>query len=185
MLLDIVEVAQSHIGVVLGETFVEVLKAFGIEKKVLVVFEPSGHHSPECQVLSITVDNASNNDAMFAYLERVLFDFPGTTNQTWCFAHTINLCAKSILKHFDLPKKDENNTLDHAANALANLAENIDHDADMGWEKANNDEEEEDQQEYLEVWSNLCDGLADNKIEELQLSVQPARSMLAKVCLSL
>ena len=34
MLLNIVEVAQSHMGVVLGKTFVEVLKAFGIEKKV-------------------------------------------------------------------------------------------------------------------------------------------------------
>jgi len=34
MLLDIVEVAQLHTGVVLGETFVDVLKAFGIEKKV-------------------------------------------------------------------------------------------------------------------------------------------------------
>jgi hypothetical protein len=34
MLLDIVEVAQLHMGVVLGETFVKVLKVFGIEKKV-------------------------------------------------------------------------------------------------------------------------------------------------------
>jgi hypothetical protein len=34
MLLDIVEVGQSHTGVVLGNTFVEVLKAFGIENKV-------------------------------------------------------------------------------------------------------------------------------------------------------
>ncbi len=34
MLLNIIEVAQSHIGVVLGKTFVEVLKAFDIEKKV-------------------------------------------------------------------------------------------------------------------------------------------------------
>ena len=34
MLLDIVEVAQSHTGVILGDIFVEVLKAFGIEKKV-------------------------------------------------------------------------------------------------------------------------------------------------------
>ena len=34
MLLDIVEVVQSHMGVVLGNTFVEVLKAFGIENKV-------------------------------------------------------------------------------------------------------------------------------------------------------
>ena len=34
ILLDIIEVAQSHTGVILGETFVDVLKAFGIEKKV-------------------------------------------------------------------------------------------------------------------------------------------------------
>ncbi len=34
MLLNIIEVAQLHMGVVLGETFVKVLKAFGIEKKV-------------------------------------------------------------------------------------------------------------------------------------------------------
>ena len=34
MLLDIIKVVQSHMGVVLGDTFVEVLKAFGIEKKV-------------------------------------------------------------------------------------------------------------------------------------------------------
>ena len=34
MLLNIIEVAQSHTGVVLGDTFVEVLKVFGIENKV-------------------------------------------------------------------------------------------------------------------------------------------------------
>jgi hypothetical protein len=34
MLLDIIEVAESHTGVVLGDTFVKVLKAFGIERKV-------------------------------------------------------------------------------------------------------------------------------------------------------
>jgi hypothetical protein len=119
---------------------------------------------------------------MFAHLEKVLFDFPGDVNQTRCFAHTINLCAKSILKHFDLPKKDDNEALDRAANALADLADNLDHEADGGREKGNNDEEEADNNEYLEAWARICDGLADNKIQELNLSVQPARSMLAKVC---
>jgi len=33
MLLNIIEVVESHMGVVLGETFVKVLKAFDIEKK--------------------------------------------------------------------------------------------------------------------------------------------------------
>ena len=189
MLLDIVEVAESHTGVVLGETFVEVLKAFDIEKKVryLVAFEcePNVAYSLERQVLSITADNASNNDTMFAHLETVLPDFPGAINQTRCFAHTVNLCAKSILKHFDLPKKDDAEALDRAANALADLADNIDHGTGRERERANNDEEEADQTEYLEAWASICDGLADNKIQELELSVQPARSMLAKVCPSL
>ena len=189
MLLDIVEVAESHTGVVLGKTFVEVLKAFDIEKKVryLVAFEcePNVAYSLERQVLSITADNASNNDTMFAHLETVLPDFPGAINQTRCFAHTVNLCAKSILKHFDLPKKDDAEALDRAANALADLADNIDHGTGRERERANNDEEEADQTEYLEAWASVCDGLADNKIQELELSVQPARSMLAKVCPSL
>jgi hypothetical protein len=189
MLLDIVEVAESHTGVILGETFVEVLKAFDIEKKVryLVVFEcePNIAYSLKRQVLSITANNVSNNDTMFAHLETVLPDFPGAINQTRCFAHTVNLCAKSILKHFDLPKKDNVEALDRAANALADLADNIDHGTGRERERANNDEEEADQTEYLEVWASVCDGLVDNKIQELELSVQPARSMLAKVCPSL
>jgi hypothetical protein len=131
MLLDIVEVVESHMGVILSETFVEVLKAFDIEKKVryLEVFKckPNVAYSLEWQVLSITANNASNNDTMFVHLETVLPDFLGAIDQTQCFAHTVNLCAKSILKHFDLPKKDDAEALDHAANALADLADNIDH----------------------------------------------------------
>ena len=44
---------------------------------------------------------------MFEHLGKVLVDFPGAVNQTQCFTHTINLCAKSVLKHFDLPKKND------------------------------------------------------------------------------
>ena len=122
---------------------------------------------------------------MIGHLGKVLLDFPGATNQTRCFAHTINLCAKSILKHFDLPKKKNKDALDQAANVLANLADSLDHEADRGWEKGNSDEEEADDQVYLKAWACVCDGLEDNKIQELDLSIQPARSMLVKVCPSL
>ena len=74
----------------------------------------------------------SNNDTIFRYLGRVLLDFPRSANQTRCFAHIINLCAKSILKHFDLVKKDAKDSLDHAANALTDVADNIEHEADRG-----------------------------------------------------
>ena len=122
---------------------------------------------------------------MIDHLGKVLLDFPGAANQTWCFAHTINLCAKSILKHFDLPEKKDKDALDQAANALADLTGNLDHEADRGQEKGNSDEEEADDQVYLEVWACICDGLEDNRIQELDLSIQPARSILAKVCPSL
>ena len=48
---------------------------------------------------------------MIGHLDKVLLDFPRATNQTQCFAYTINLCAKSILKHFDLPKKKDKDAL--------------------------------------------------------------------------
>ena len=88
---------------------------------------------------------------MFAHLKTVLPDFLGAINQTWCFAHTVNLCAKSILKHFDLPKKDDAEALDRTANALADLADNIDYGTGGEQERANKDEEEADQIEYLEA----------------------------------
>ncbi len=84
MLLNIVKVVELHMGVVLGKTFIKVLKAFNIEKKVryLVAFEcePSIAYSLEQQVLSITANNASNNDTMFVHFERVLLDFLGAIN---------------------------------------------------------------------------------------------------------
>ena len=119
---------------------------------------------------------------MIQHLSKVLLDFPRAANQMQCFVHTINLCAKSILKHFDLPKKDDNDALDHAVNALADLTDNLDHDAGRGREKGKSDKEVINDQEYSEAWASICDGLEDDQLQELDLSVQPARSMLAKVC---
>ncbi|KAE9397323.1 hypothetical protein BT96DRAFT_823530, partial [Gymnopus androsaceus JB14] len=48
-------------------------------------------------------DNAKSNDAMVVELENVLPNFRGQEDQTCCFAHVINLAAKSVLKLFDSP----------------------------------------------------------------------------------
>ena len=74
MLLDLVEVAMSHSGVNLAEMFAKVLQEFGIKDKVsfncyheimlkLTVF---------FQILSITCDNASNNDKMLEHLATLI-----------------------------------------------------------------------------------------------------------------
>ncbi|KAK0212039.1 hypothetical protein IW262DRAFT_1242692, partial [Armillaria fumosa] len=52
-------------------------------------------------ILSIMCDNASNNDTMIQELSRSLEVYPGERHCTHCFAHVINLIAKSMLKQFD------------------------------------------------------------------------------------
>ena len=82
ILLNIVEVAESHTGAILADTFFKVLKAFDKEKKVRFSSAQTNGHSPEWQVLSITADNASNKDTMFMHLNKLLIGYPGPINQT-------------------------------------------------------------------------------------------------------
>ena len=55
------------------------------------------------QILSITCDNASNNNTMVTKLEKLLEVFPGESNCTCCFDHIVNLVAKSVIWQFDMP----------------------------------------------------------------------------------
>ncbi|KAF8622489.1 hypothetical protein AX15_006975 [Amanita polypyramis BW_CC] len=64
MILDIVEVAESHMGANLAAAIVKVLNEFNISEKVL----------------SITCDNASANDKMVDELELLLPEYPGRAN---------------------------------------------------------------------------------------------------------
>ena len=88
--------------------FVNILKTFGVEEKVrsLNNYQMGSliYIVRALQILSITGDNTSNNDSMIKYLSDTIDDFPGPANQTWCFVHTVNLIAKSILKPFDAQK---------------------------------------------------------------------------------
>ncbi|TDL16424.1 hypothetical protein BD410DRAFT_702142, partial [Rickenella mellea] len=63
-------------------------------------------------ILSITCDNASPNDTMTSKLAEILDTFPGAANRTRCFAHILNLVAKSIIRQFDLPKTLADKALD-------------------------------------------------------------------------
>jgi len=48
--------------------------------------------------------------------------------------------------------------------------------------RQHNDEDDED--EPLSAWEDYRDGLTEERIKELDTSVQPVRSMLAKVVIS-
>ncbi|KAG2098242.1 uncharacterized protein F5147DRAFT_530360, partial [Suillus discolor] len=53
------------------------------------------------QILSVTCDNALNNNVMVDELEQLVPEFAGEASHTWCFLHTVNLVAKSLIWEFD------------------------------------------------------------------------------------
>lgn len=137
-------------------------------------------YSHKDQILSVTADNASNNDVMISELGDIMAEFPGAANQTRCFAHTVSISAKAILKQFDIPKKKEGEVLDKAAQALTDLAGDLDFEEHEEREtRETSDSDEEDQE--LDTWVNFREGLTEEEVTALDKSVQPVRSMLVKV----
>jgi len=121
-----------------------------------------------------------NNDTMIDHLAELLDDFPGGANQTRCFAHTLSISAKAILKQFDIQKASAGEALDEAVSALADMAQEIDLEDRFKQEAwAADDNEGEDQQ--LGAWEDFRDGLSEEQRKELDVGVQPVRSTLAKV----
>lgn len=100
------------------------------------------------QILSVTCDNASNNDTMVDELERCLPAF-SSVNRTRCFTHILNLIAKSILKLFDVKKKK-------------GKEKNSDKGGD-GDDSGDNDDEQDEEQEQ-------DDELSDEERELLELA---------------
>jgi len=114
-------------------------------------------------------DNASNNDTMIKCIGRSLEKFPGPANQTRCFAHTINLIAKSILKLFDTQKAENTQAFE---DALAEI-----HEQAKGDDKKEGGEDEEEEGEEEEEEGEDDDDDNDKLATRLEL----IRSMLLKV----
>lgn len=136
----------------------------------------------DAQILSITCNNASNNDTMINELTNLLDDFPGPANQTRCFTHILNLVVKSVLRQFDLPKSKGDRILDDGAQELLSLAGNIEFEED---ELAQRDgkEGEENEDDNVEGWIDERILMTDIELEELDESVEPVRLLLTKVSL--
>lgn len=105
------------------------------------------------QILSITCDNASNNNTMMEELD-ALNPYFNKCNRTRCFLHILNLVAKSILKAFELPDKDADDLNDDQQELLS-LAEGIDEEEETIQEKREMDltpDEvlEDDREEWLD-----------------------------------
>ncbi|KAF8261931.1 hypothetical protein EI94DRAFT_1604566, partial [Lactarius quietus] len=82
---------------------------------------------------------------------------------------------------FDVPKKKEGEILDKAAQALSDLAKELNLEEGMEWETQEmNDTDEDDQ--LLDAWVDFRDGLTEEQVIALDVSIQPVRSMLVKLC---
>lgn len=131
------------------------------------------------QILSITCDNASNNDEMIRHLEGLVGEFKGRKSQTRCFAHILNLVAKSIIQQFDVPKAQFDKVFDKANAALTELAGDIDSEEQVMAE--NSDKKDDDEEENTDDWVNERDTMAAEQLAAIDESVRPVKMMLVKV----
>ena len=135
------------------------------------------------QILSVTCNNASNNDTIVEEMELRIAAF-SRVNRTHCFLHILNLIAKSLLNQFELPDtkgedlSEENND---AFGTILELADGIDTEEDNtqreGQRDLDSDEVEDDD---LSDW---VDGARLTRAEErdLKKKVIPIMQVLIKV----
>jgi len=156
---------KSHTGVNLAVAFADVLHDFGIEDKIL----------------SVTCDNASNNDTMVLELDNRLPSF-SPVNRTRCFTHILNLVSKSLLKQFDVKQEDKkDDDLDDDEKSLLALAENIEEE-ELSMAKENDEEDGEmDEDDDLDGWVDEVAALTLEERDDLEQSIQPIKRMLVKV----
>lgn len=91
-LLDFAKVEGEHSGYKLKTLFEDCLTRFDI---------------PFSKIMGITVDNATNNDTFFFWLEEM--GLKAEVNQIRCLAHIMNLSVKDMLKALKAPFVEEPN----------------------------------------------------------------------------
>ena len=128
------------------------------------------------QLLSITCDNATVNDSMVDIMGDALPKFPGEANRTRCFAHILNLAAKTITKLFDLPAGSRSAKEDE----LIALAGDIELE-ELQTQQLNG--EEEATKDNIEGWVDEEAILNEEEKESLSESILPVRVVIVKVCL--
>lgn len=134
------------------------------------------------QILSVTADNASPNDTMVRVMQRRLrgTSFKGPRTRVRCFAHVLNLVAKTLLVQFD------SNTKNKPAKSASEENESSEDD-DEGWEDVEDDEDEGDRpnpkahQGVDDAWVNERDNMTLEECAKHDKAVEPVTGVLWKV----
>jgi hypothetical protein len=136
------------------------------------------------QIISVTCDNASNNDTMVESLKDLLEVFPGESNRTRCFDHIVNLIAKSIIRQFDVSKARATGkeSFDEALKELMVYAEDLDKEEletrEGDSERREGDDSDDDN---TDGWVDERDEMLEMEQKELDNDIQPIRRVLVKV----
>jgi len=120
---------------------------------------------------------------MITELTSLLPEFPGAVNRSRCFTHILNLAAKSIIRQFDLPKKQADAAMTDAANELAQLAKDLEIEEILSRQTEGEDGEEED--DNVEGWLDEDELMTDEEKDEWDEAAGPVRLVLVKVSLFL
>ena len=149
----------------LAQAFVAVLRDFSIEHKVL----------------SVTCDNASNNNKMVTEMAKFLTAFL-SANHTRCFAYIINLIAKSLLKQFNIKDGDKGDQdLDVNERSLLALAEDIELDELITAQEKDVSDSKIEEEDIIEGWVDEVEALSSVEQANLEELVWPIKKTLVKV----
>jgi hypothetical protein len=113
---------------------------------------------------------------MIDELVETIPDFPGKPNQIRCFAHVLNLIAKTIIKQFDPPKKGSNERSGDEA-TLDIFAERI--DIEELETRLDNVEGHDD--EDVAGWVDEEELLSEGERAQLNKDLLPVRLVIVKV----
>jgi hypothetical protein len=136
----------------------------------------------EHKILSVTCDNASNNDKMVTEMEKLLTMF-SSVNHTRCFTHILNLVTKSILKQFDVKKEAQGNDddLDDDERLILELAEDIEQEEQITAQENDDADGEIEEDNDVEGWVNEVEALSPAERASLEKSIRPVKRTLVKV----
>ena len=134
---------------------------------------------------------------MVKELSHKLSSFDGEASRVQCFAHIINIVAKSVISQFDTPKKKERLSGNRASKDNIATADG-ENDTDLQELLAEisdlaGDHEEDELDELDEVapedreqddgWIDERRNMLSEELKALERDVLPARQMLVKVCI--
>ena len=136
------------------------------------------------QILSITCDNASNNDTMVSELEKLLEVFPGESNCTRCFDHIVNLIAKSVIRQFDTPTGKGNEAFNDVLRELMVSAGDLERGELVMRAGESCGSEVDSDDDDMDSLVDEQEDMSETDRTELDDNIRPVRCVLVKVSIA-